>query len=121
MSLKTLSDTPKLISIVVPCFNEEEVISETVSQLINFCNSLDHLSFELIFVDDGSKDHTRQLLKKYAAQDNRIKIICFSRNFGHQIAVTAGIDATSGNAVSTIWSNILSKGVRNSSLSIAGN
>lgn len=99
MSLNTLSDTTKLISIVVPCFNEEEVISETVNQLINFCNRLDHLSFELIFVDDGSEDRTRQLLKKYAAQDNRIKIICFSRNFGHQIAVTAGIDATSGNAV----------------------
>lgn len=88
-----------LLSIVVPCFNEEEVISETFKRLMNFCAELKGLAVEIIFIDDGSKDRTRELLKKYASEDARIKVICFARNFGHQIAVTAGIDAALGDAV----------------------
>jgi polyisoprenyl-phosphate glycosyltransferase len=87
------------LSVVVPCFNEEQVIPETLSRLRTLCDELQPLSVELIFVDDGSRDHTRQLLKAAAAQDPRIRIIAFARNFGHQIAVTAGIDAASGDAV----------------------
>jgi polyisoprenyl-phosphate glycosyltransferase len=89
----------KLLSLVVPCFNEEEVISETFKRLNSFCKELRGLDVEIIFIDDGSKDKTRELLKKYAAEDGRIKVICFTRNFGHQIAVTAGIDAAVGDAV----------------------
>ena len=89
----------QLLSLVIPCYNEEEVISETLKRLKEFCAGLKDLDVELIFVDDGSRDRTRVLLKGYAAEDSRIKVICFARNFGHQIAVTAGIDAARGDAV----------------------
>lgn len=88
-----------LVSIVVPCYNEEEVIGETMKRLATFCSELHGLDVELIFVDDGSRDRTRELLKGFAAADSSIKLICFARNFGHQIAVTAGIDAANGDAV----------------------
>lgn len=88
-----------LLSIVIPCYNEEEVIGETLRRLRAFCAELHDLDVELIFVDDGSRDRTRALLKDFAARDARVKLICFARNFGHQIAVTAGIDAARGDAV----------------------
>ncbi|MBM5570024.1 MULTISPECIES: glycosyltransferase family 2 protein [Deefgea] len=94
-----IPENKKLLSIVVPCFNEEEVISETFKRLNIFCQELKDLNFEIIFIDDGSKDKTRELLKKFAADDARVKVIFFARNFGHQIAVTAGIDAALGDAV----------------------
>jgi dolichol-phosphate mannosyltransferase len=88
-----------LLSVVIPCFNEEEVIGDTVKRLTAFCSELSGLDAELIFVDDGSRDQTLELLKGYASTDSRIKLIRFARNFGHQIAVTAGIDAASGDAI----------------------
>lgn len=87
------------ISIVIPCYNEEEVITETVHRLTAVCASIDQADIELIFVDDGSKDNTREILKVCAENDPRIRIIGFSRNFGHQLAITAGIDAARGDAV----------------------
>lgn len=95
----TSGDPSQLLSVVIPCFNEEEVIGETIKRLKAFCDSVDSLRIELLFVDDGSRDRTRELLRGYAQEDSRIKIIGFARNFGHQIAVTAGIDAASGDAV----------------------
>jgi glycosyltransferase involved in cell wall biosynthesis len=89
----------KLLSIVIPCYNESDVIEETVKQLLLFCSETKGLRVELIFVDDGSRDNTRELLKTFARLDKRIKIIAFSRNFGHQIAVTAGIVGSKGEAV----------------------
>jgi len=89
----------QLLSVVVPCYNEEEVIGETVKRLWAFCAELHDLDVELIFVDDGSRDSTRDMLRAFQADDPRIKIIGFARNFGHQIAVTAGIDAANGDAV----------------------
>lgn len=89
----------KILSIVIPCFNEEEVISETISQLEAFCNEVTDLNLELIFVDDGSSDATREILKKKIVKDSRFRLIGFARNFGHQVAVTAGIDASKGDAV----------------------
>ena len=88
-----------LLSVIVPCYNEEQVIGETVRRLDAFCTELEYFDVELIFVDDGSRDRTRDLLMQYAAADPRIKLICFARNFGHQIAVTAGIDSANGDAV----------------------
>ena len=88
-----------LLSVVIPCFNEEEVIGETMRRLREFCASVDGMAVELIFVDDGSRDRTRELLRAYAAEDSRIRVVGFARNFGHQIAVTAGIDAARGEAV----------------------
>lgn len=98
--MNSASDTrTPLLSVVIPCYNEEEVIGETIKRLKVFCGELVGLDVELIFVDDGSRDRTRELLKSYAAEDPRIKLVGFARNFGHQIAVTAGIDAANGDAV----------------------
>ena len=98
-----MSNTPhtevKLLSIVVPCYNEQEVIAETVKRLKAFATNLKNLDVEFIFVDDGSRDQTRAMLKSFSATDTRIKIVGFARNFGHQVAVTAGVDAASGDAV----------------------
>ena len=89
----------QLLSIVIPCFNEEEVIGETIRRLQAFCAGVQDLEVELIFVDDGSRDRTRELLRAFAQVDPRVKLLGFARNFGHQIAVSAGIDAASGDAV----------------------
>ncbi|WP_129649492.1 glycosyltransferase family 2 protein [Peristeroidobacter agariperforans] len=89
----------QLLSIVVPCYNEEEVIAETMKRLSAFCAEVNDLDVELIFVDDGSCDSTLKLLKEFMTEDSKIKVIALSRNFGHQIAVTAGVDAASGDAV----------------------
>lgn len=88
-----------LLSVVIPCYNEEDVIGETLKRLKIFRSELVNLDVEFIFVDDGSQDRTRELLKSYAAEDTKIRVIGFARNFGHQIAVTAGIDAACGDAV----------------------
>ncbi|MEC4350496.1 glycosyltransferase family 2 protein [Escherichia coli] len=97
--MKISKGNQPLLSIVIPCYNEEDVLNETISQLDMFCNKIQDLDIELIFVDDGSKDQTRTILKKYSSRNNKVRIIGFSRNFGHQIAVTAGIDASNGDAV----------------------
>ena len=89
----------QLLSVIVPCYNEEAVIGETIRRLDAFCAEMDNFDVELIFIDDGSRDRTRDLLRQYAAANPRIKLIGFARNFGHQIAVTAGIDSANGDAV----------------------
>lgn len=89
----------KLLSFVIPCYNEEEVLFETLKRLNSFCEVLTDLKVEFIFIDDGSNDKTREILKKFATKDAQIKVICFARNFGHQMAVTAGIDVALGDAI----------------------
>ena len=93
-----IPDRP-LISIVVPCLDEEEVLPETLSRLDALSGTRQECEFEFVFVDDGSRDATRAILRRAAAQDARLRIIVFSRNFGQQIAVTAGIDMARGDAV----------------------
>lgn len=88
-----------LLSIVVPCFNEEPVIVETLGRLREECAKLDRMEAQIICVDDGSEDRTFELLADAAMEDPRLQVIALSRNFGHQIAVTAGIDAAKGDAV----------------------
>ena len=91
-----------LVSIVVPCFDESAVIETTVDALLRFCDGQPAHEFELIFVDDGSRDDTAARLALRARADPRVKLIRLSRNFGHQAAVSAGIDAASGDAVTVI-------------------
>ena len=91
--------TPPLISLVIPCYNEEPVIPETLNRLNDLANSLRNYRLEFVFVDDGSRDKTREFLADAASKDARIKVIVFARNFGHQTAVTAGIDMASGDAI----------------------
>jgi len=88
-----------LITIVVPCYNEQEVIAETCRRIYNVTLNFKNLDSEIIFVDDGSTDKTPIFLREFAAKKNNIKIITLSRNFGHQIASTAGMDSSSGDLV----------------------
>lgn len=89
------------LSIVIPLFNEEEVLPELLRELYSVCGSLGQ-SYEVIFVDDGSTDKTPILLRVAADKDPQIKVLRFSRNFGHQAAFNAGIDFANGNAVITM-------------------
>lgn len=92
-----------LLSIVVPVFNEEESITETVRRLLALRDKLSQeTDVELVFVDDGSKDRSLPLLRVIAEQTESVKVISFSRNFGHQIAITAGIDLAAGDYVAVI-------------------
>lgn len=95
----------KLISIVVPMYYEEKVADECYKRLKKVMND-NEINYEFIFVNDGSKDRTFEILNKIAEEDNNTKIISFSRNFGHQIAVTAGVDKAKGDAVVVIDSDL---------------
>ena len=88
----------KLISWVMPCFDEEQVINTTLDRIIRVSLSMNDYSWELIIVDDGSKDQTSDLIKKFNRRKIDIHLIRFSRNFGHQQAIQAGLDHCSGNA-----------------------
>ena len=88
-------------SIVVPLYNEEEVITECHRRLTETMAQAGD-SYELIFVNDGSRDKTMELAREIARKDKHVRIISFSRNFGHQTAITAGMDMASGNAVVVI-------------------
>ncbi len=96
MEIKT-SDTPAL-SVVVPIYNEEAIIPELYERLSKAVSAITS-SYELIFINDGSKDQSLAELLKLTQQDTRVFYINFSRNFGHQIAVSAGLDACRGEAV----------------------
>lgn len=89
----------KTVSVVIPCYNESEVIDYTVEELLNVTNSIEGYQFELIFVNDGSADDTEAKLLNYSKQHEIVRLISFSRNFGHQPAVSAGIEAATGDAV----------------------
>ncbi|MCD2348306.1 glycosyltransferase family 2 protein [Clostridium guangxiense] len=88
-------------SIVVPVYNEELVIGETYKRLKKVMDSTKE-AYEIIFVNDGSKDGTVEIAKTICSMDKNIKLLSFSRNFGHQLAISAGMDYSSGNAVVVI-------------------
>jgi len=92
-----------LLSVIVPVFNEEESIAETVRRLQKLRGDLaQKIDVELVFIDDGSKDKSLAYLRSIAEQCPFVKVISFSRNFGHQIAITAGIDLAAGDYVAVI-------------------
>ena len=86
------------ISIIVPVFNEAEVLPEFHSRIMPVLESLEE-SFELLFVDDGSRDGSVEIVSEFADTDHRIGLLALSRNFGKEIAMTAGMDHVSGDAV----------------------
>jgi glycosyltransferase involved in cell wall biosynthesis len=90
---------PRLLSVVVPCYNESEVIRLFYRALKDVLAKLDGVSHEIVFVDDGSADDTLVQLNGIMASDAAVRVASLSRNFGHQIALTAGIDAAAGDAV----------------------
>jgi polyisoprenyl-phosphate glycosyltransferase len=89
----------KLLSVVVPCFNEAAVIDETHRRLTGALESLPKLEYEIIYVDDGSQDATPGLLRDIQQRDQCAHVVVLSRNFGHQVAVTAGIEHARGDAI----------------------
>jgi len=89
----------KKISVVIPMYYEEEVANECYIRIKNVLTKLDNYSYEIIFVNDGSKDKTLEILTNISSEDKNVKIISFSRNFGHQAAVTAGIKFVTGDVV----------------------
>lgn len=89
----------KKISLVVPMYYEEKVVDECYKRLNKTLEELKGYTHEIIFINDGSTDKTFELLSKIAKKDKNVKIISFSRNFGHQCAVTAGLKYVTGDAV----------------------
>lgn len=87
-----------LLSVVIPMYYEEEVAEECYKRLTEVMKK-DSTNYELIFVNDGSKDKTPEILRRISLKDPKAKVINFSRNFGHQVAVTAGIEAAQGDAL----------------------
>jgi polyisoprenyl-phosphate glycosyltransferase len=86
----------ELLSVVAPVYNEEATIERFYARV---CSALDGVRFELVLVDDGSSDDTATTLDRLAANDPRVRVVYLSRNFGHQTALTAGLDHARGNAV----------------------
>ena len=93
------------LSVILPIFNESENIEILSNELIEVISKL-NLSFEIIFIDDGSTDSTLITLRRLNSHNANIKILSFSRNFGHQIAVTAGLGYATGDAVITMDSDL---------------
>lgn len=89
----------KKVSVIIPVYNEEEVLPKLYERLRNLMDNLEQYETEILFVNDGSKDKTLQMLQELANYDKRVKVVSFSRNFGHQAAVTAGIRYVTGDAV----------------------
>lgn len=89
------------ISIVLPVYNEESALDALYQQLRNSCEQ-SRVDYEIIFVDDGSTDHSLDQVKKLGRLDERVKYLSFSRNFGHQNALFAGMSYSSGDAVITM-------------------
>lgn len=89
----------KKVSIIVPAYNEQDSLPFLYERLEKIVNEVNGYEFEILFVNDGSKDETLKLIKKYREKDPRISYIDFSRNFGKEIAMIAGLDYATGDAV----------------------
>ena len=89
----------KKITIIIPAYNEEESLPPLYERLEKLMHSMEHYEFEILFVNDGSKDNTINLIKEYREKDNRISYVDFSRNFGKEIAMIAGLDYATGDCV----------------------
>ncbi len=89
----------KKITIIIPAYNEEESLPHLYERLEKLISSMKHYEFEILFVNDGSKDNTINLIKEYREKDNRISYVDFSRNFGKEIAMIAGLDYATGDCV----------------------
>ena len=89
----------KKISLVIPMYYEEKVVQECYKRVKSVVENIEDYNYEIIFVNDGSKDKTLDILEDIAKKDKNVKIISFSRNFGHQAAVTAGIKYVTGDAI----------------------
>ncbi len=87
----------KKISIVIPAYNEEEIIAQTLDRVVSVLEKNNYKNYELIIANDGSRDKTFQILNQYSVKNKNIKVVNFSRNFGHEAATTAGLKYAVGD------------------------
>ena len=87
-----------IYSVIVPCYNEEAVLAETHKRLTRVLSALEG-EYEILYVNDGSRDKTPDILRDLAARDAHVRAVMFARNAGHQMAVTAGLDYACGDAI----------------------
>ncbi|PYX30198.1 MAG: hypothetical protein DMG77_10675 [Acidobacteria bacterium] len=92
-----VASKPLRVSLAIPLYNEEEVVPELIRRTTSVLDSIPGGPHELVFVDDGSSDRTLEVLEGAAASDDRIVVVALSRNFGHQLALAAGLDQVSGD------------------------
>ena len=100
-----MDEYKNMISVIVPCYNEEKALPYFFKEIVRVADEMSatyDLCFEILFVDDGSKDHTLQILKEYSKTDSRIRYISFSRNFGKEAAMFAGLENVSGDYVAVM-------------------
>lgn len=95
-----MEERKKLISAIVPCYNEEEAIPFFYKEITRVAEEMTNVDFEFLFVDDGSKDNTLGVLRELAKTDARVRYISFSRNFGKESAMYAGLENAKGDYVS---------------------
>lgn len=89
----------KKISVVIPIYNEEEVLNTSYSRIKKVLEGLNQYDYEIIAIDDGSQDKSLEMLQKIANENQKVKVLSFARNFGHQAAVTAGLKYITGDAI----------------------
>ena len=89
----------KKVSVVIPMYYEEEVAKECYNKMTEVLTKIDGYEYEIICVNDGSQDKTLEILEEIASKDNKVKVVSFARNFGHQCAVTAGLKYVTGDAI----------------------
>ncbi len=94
-----MSATERTLSVVVPCFDEKENLEELTGRLLTVLRALPVSGYEVVFVDDGSRDGSGVLLDRLSAEEMGVRTLHLSRNFGHQAALSAGLEAASGDAV----------------------
>ena len=89
----------KKIAVVIPMYCEEKMVQTCYARLKNVLEKIETYDYEILFINDGSTDHTLALLKEIAMENEKVKVISFSRNFGHQAAVTAGLQEVTADAI----------------------
>ena len=89
----------KLLSVVVACYNEEEALPYFYKEITKVAKNMKELEFEFIFVNDGSKDNTLEVIKKFNKKDKRVRYVSFSRNFGKEAAMYAGLESSKGDYI----------------------
>ena len=101
-----LTGERRLLSVIVPCYNESEVLALFHDRLRPVLESMPELAHEILFVDDGSSDDTLDQLNRFAVDNPNVRVCSLSRNFGHQVALTAGLDYANGDAIVMLDSDL---------------
>jgi glycosyltransferase involved in cell wall biosynthesis len=97
---------PAQVGIISPCYNEAESLEEFLKELLEVCDRVPDVSFRVLVIDDGSEDESAAIVEKAGRRDPRIEVHRLSRNFGHQVALSAGLDLASGDAVIMLDSDL---------------